>query len=261
VLYLTGGLFGCWWLGKLNPSRAGEAPGFWAIFGLSLFAGILVAYGLPLITYFAPRIVRLYPSYLVTSRGLSFHYFRFGLISMYNLEQREDFWILRLFDLDAKQTLVVLIPTQNIKTKLELALNAGGVTENVLAPAAVSSRREADQTFALQMDSYRKNAQQYDKSSAFWFIGILFLGGVASFALAHYFPTSTAAPLAEVIILFGVIGGYFFTIIRHKKRLAIANGLNCPHCGQLAINQLFMRTLECTHTCAYCGEPYDSLGN
>ena len=261
MLYLAGGLIGLWWLGQLNPSRSTDAPGFWAILGLSFLTGGFVAYGLPLITYFAPRFVRLYPSYLVTVRGLSVQHFRFGLISMYSLKQQDDGWVLRLLDLDAKESLIAFIPNGDIKTKVKMALNAAGVSENILPPAAVLNRREVDMNFTIRLKSYRKSAQQYDKSSAFWFVGILLVNAVLAILIERYFPNNTAFSLIELTALFCVIGGYCFMIVRYKKRLGIANGLDCPHCRKMAINQTFMHALECTHTCAYCGKLYYSLDN
>ena len=142
-----------------------------------------------------------------------------------------------------------------------LALSAAGLSENILLPTAVFNRREVDMNFTTRLKSYRKNAQHYDKSSAFWFVGILFLNAVSAVLLERYFPNNTTFSLIELVLLFCVIGGYCFLIVRYKKRLGIDNGLDCPHCGKMAINQPFMHALECTHTCAYCGKLHYSLSN
>jgi len=260
MLYLIGLVMGCWELGKLNPRRSSQAPGFITILALSLFVGCFVTYGIPLISYLAPCFIRLYPSYLAISRGLSFRYFRFGLISGYRFERVSDHWILTLLDPDGKEALI-FIPNEQLKTKTESALTGAGIPPDVLFPVVADQRRKVDEQFQARLKEYRKDATRYDKSTGRWLIVILFFTAILVFLLEHYFPENTAIAFVELMLPWAVIIGYCVMIFRYKKRLAVKSDLRCPHCMKVAINQVYMETLARTHTCPYCGKLFYQFGD
>jgi len=254
-LYMAGFFLVIVILGRLSPKRPEELPGMGEAIAGCIFMPALLTYGATALTYYGRSMVALHPAYLVRRRFIFERYFRFSLISRYEVEEQNDGWLLRLVDLDAKEMALLQLPDLETKANVELVLNKAGVTRNALSGAETARRREMDEALTQRVSSYRRNSMRYEKTSGFWFVGTLLLSLGLAVVMQLFFRADTGAGFA-VLMLVVLIVAHSVASVRMRKKWAKESGLSCPHCKALELNPTFMRTLAATHSCVYCGERY-----
>lgn len=257
-VYVTIGGIGYWLLFKLNPQTSVHALGFIPGLGLALLFAASLVYAMPYFVYLSPSIARLYSNRLTLCRGgFYMHECRFGILSKYRLERGFDGWVLRLFGFNEKEDqIAIALPDDDIKIKVETALSASGVPNNEILCAA-NVPNEIIEAFLIKIEAYRSAIRRSLRTLLTCYL--IFIGVTAILIPSALYLNALGRYLVFIgwaIIYAILIAGVGIAEPQFKKRLARDFGLNCSHCGKLAVGSVSMQALVRNQTCAYCGKTF-----